>query len=239
MKYILLLHFTSLATLHALYTKVFPNCLDCICGKPYGGSSKIVGGQETEVNEYPWQVGLLWSVYSDKTTFCGGSIISNRHILTAAHCTAWTNTSTLRVLLGEHDTSDSNQDIRTISAITDHPSYDNNTLAYDVSILTLTSPLTFSRTMSPVCLPADDSKQFAGEKATVTGWGRVSYEEPGSTKLLEVDLTVTSNKVCKKKFKKYEKIMGYHLAPVIKELVLTLHLIFLLTYLKQFHYLCC
>ena len=106
------------------------------------------------VNSYPWQVGLVDPAWQHpKKPFCGGSIISDRHILTAAHCTARSSISTLRVLLGEHDTTDSVPDIRTISAITDHPNYDSNKTVNNLSILTLNSPITFSSNMSPVCLP--------------------------------------------------------------------------------------
>ena len=160
-------------------------------------ASRIVGGQVTEVNEYPWQVGVIYLGYSDKKPWCGGSIISNRHIMTAAHCTAGKTTSNLRVLLGEHDTTDSVADIRTISAITDHPDYDRgNNFAYDFSILTLSSPIIFSRIMAPVCLPAAVSSLYTGSRATVTGWGATSSGGSSSGKLLEVDVTVTSNAVC-------------------------------------------
>ena len=154
-----------------------------------------MGGQETEVNEYPWQVGLVFP--SSKVPWCGGSIISDRHIMTAAHCTAGKSISSISVLLGEHDTTDSVADIRTISAITDHPSYNaSNSWAYDFSILTLCSPITFSRTMAPVCLPADVSSLYTGQLATVTGWGTTSSGGSLSPRLLEVDVTVTSNALC-------------------------------------------
>ena len=147
------------------------------------------------MNEYPWQVGLV-SRGSSKP-WCGGSIISNRHILTAAHCTEGESTYSMRVLLGEHDTSDSRADIRTISAITDHPRYDEEKLwAYDFSILTLRLPIIFSRTMAPVCLPSYDWKLFTGEKATVTGWGTTSSGGYASSKLMEVVVTVKSNTQC-------------------------------------------
>merc|ERR1719477_545265 len=56
----------------------------CQCGLAMR-STKIVGGEETEVNEYPWQVGLVNA--GSSRVWCGGSLISNRWILTAAHCT--------------------------------------------------------------------------------------------------------------------------------------------------------
>ena len=146
------------------------------------------------MDEYPWQVGLVsaWG----KAPWCGGSLISDRHVLTAAHCTAGGSTDSIRVLLGEHDTTDSVADIRDISAITDHPSYTGSNYDYDYSILTLSSPVTFSRQMAPVCLPATTSSLYTGQVATVTGWGTTSSGGSLSPRLLEVDVTVTSNAQC-------------------------------------------
>ncbi|CAL4190386.1 unnamed protein product, partial [Meganyctiphanes norvegica] len=56
----------------------------CVCGKANRGT-RIVGGQTTEVNEYPWQVALVSRGSSG--VFCGGSLINDRWVLTAAHCT--------------------------------------------------------------------------------------------------------------------------------------------------------
>merc|ERR1719189_1129657 len=56
----------------------------CSCGIP-NRSMRIVGGQETEVSEYPWQVGLVSK--RGRTPWCGGTLISDRHVMTAAHCT--------------------------------------------------------------------------------------------------------------------------------------------------------
>ena len=56
----------------------------CRCGQA-NTVSKIVDGESTEANEYPWQVGLLHT-RSSSTPFCGGSLISSQEVLTAAHC---------------------------------------------------------------------------------------------------------------------------------------------------------
>ena len=176
----------------------------CKCGVANRGT-RIIGGSETEVNEYPWQVGLVYPGYpgSDgKTPLCGGSIISAQHILTAAHCTQEPLSFYLQVSLGEHDTTDAAADIRTVSRITNHPQYNPDNLLNDISILTLSSPLTFSRAMSPVCLPADPSLSYAGATATVTGWGRTSPDPEGplADSLQEVELTVLSNEDCRNDF---------------------------------------
>jgi len=57
----------------------------CNCGIS-NKSNRIVGGVTTEANEYPWQVALFSP--TDSRPFCGGTLISNTHVLTAAHCTA-------------------------------------------------------------------------------------------------------------------------------------------------------
>merc|ERR1711962_374891 len=71
---------------------------DCYCGLAKRGT-RIVGGEVTEVNEYPWQVGLVNKGYT--TVWCGGALIGNQWVLTAAHCTQ-RSASSLQVLLGEH-----------------------------------------------------------------------------------------------------------------------------------------
>lgn len=62
---------------------------------------KIVGGVETGVNEYPMMVGLV-DPYR-REVYCGGSIISLKHVLTAAHCVTDRSASSVGVLVGDHD----------------------------------------------------------------------------------------------------------------------------------------
>merc|ERR1712228_1141889 len=144
----------------------------CQCGIP-NRSNRIVGGVETEVNEYPWQVGLV-SAFG-RTPFCGGTLISNRHVMTAAHCTAGRSASKIRVLLGEHKTDDNIMNKVEIESINDDPEYNTSNLRNDFSILTLKEPVTFTRAVSPACLPSDTTKDYAGQ----------------------VDVTVTTNDFCK------------------------------------------
>lgn len=65
---------------------------DCDCGEA-NTSNRIVGGEETERHEYPWQVGL----FVGANHLCGGTIISSRHVLTAAHCTEGLTADSVRI----------------------------------------------------------------------------------------------------------------------------------------------
>jgi trypsin len=166
----------------------------CQCGVKGGAANgRIVGGQETEQHEYPWQVGLVSR--NGRSPFCGGTLISSTHVLTAAHCTQ-TDASSIAVILGEHNIADSDFNRVNVAEIINHPEYNSGTTDNDYAILRLESPVTFTNEVSPACLPADLSNTFAGVLATVTGWGTLSSGGSQPTVLQEVDVTVTTNTAC-------------------------------------------
>merc|ERR1719348_1914969 len=146
-----------------------PPSTGCQCGGA-NRVSKIVGGVETEENEYPWQVGLISSRLSS-TPFCGGSLISSKEVLTAAHCT---QSGVSWVLLGEHDLTSSDGEQRLqVCSVTDHPQYDGQ-VSYDFSILTLCNEVAFRNDIQPACLPPSSAYAADDKEAVVSGWGTLS-----------------------------------------------------------------
>ena len=105
----------------------------------------------------------------ESVPFCGGSVISNRHVLSAAHCTHNRNTgrvessSALEVLVGMHDFGENVPASQRISVarILPHKKYDDSTVGHDISLLTLVTTITFSDKVSPVCLPAPPPNVFS------------------------------------------------------------------------------
>jgi len=178
----------------------------CQCGvKGSSTNSRIVGGHETEPHEYPWQVGLVDMTWNEHKPKCGGTLISSTHVLTAAHCLYYRLFGVLyipltafdiRVILGEHNITDSDFNRVDVAQIIKHPNYDPYKYDYDYAILRLANPVAFTNEVSPACLPADLSNTFAGVLATVTGWGTLSSGGSQPIVLQEVDVTVTTNAVC-------------------------------------------
>ena len=118
-----------------------PNCNCGIAPQQTINNARIIGGMETEPNKYPWQVGLIKPGFP---VFCGGSIISAKHVLTAAHCFFIDDVLILpeffNVLVGLHHLVDwQNEDhlhglhVRlNVSRILNHPNYINDVPNYGI-----------------------------------------------------------------------------------------------------------
>ncbi|XP_045892595.1 chymotrypsinogen B-like [Micropterus dolomieu] len=158
-------------------------------------NARIVGGADAVPGSWPWQV----SLQTNGLHFCGGSLINNQWILTAAHCFN-IPTPNLIVYLGR-DTLNlltPNGKSWTVSQIVKHPNYDKETFNNDIALLKLSSPVTFTDYIRPVCLAADGSAFNNGTTCWVTGWGNIKTEtllsSPG--RLQEVSLPIVSNSDC-------------------------------------------
>merc|ERR1711973_81221 len=164
----------------------------CKCGEAKR-VTKIVGGVETEAHEYPWQVGLSGG---GSRPFCGGSLISKKHVLTAAHCTE--GSGDMYVLLGDHSLTASEERKVKVCKIKDHPKYNSRTVNNDYSVLTLCEEVEFTDKISPVCLPSAQGvgAQYEGVNAVVSGWGTLSSGGSSPNTLREVVVKTMSRKKC-------------------------------------------
>jgi len=176
-----------------------PAPADCTCGLA-NRAQRIVGGVETEVNEYPWQAGLVNK--NSGFIWCGGSLVNSRYVLTAAHCTKGKKPSSMQVLLGEHkkyDTTESDMLRLDVVRKYNHPGYNKvEWLDKDFSILRLAKDVDFAKypKIRPVCLPTDTSRTYAGDTATVSGWGTTESGGSTSSYLQEVSVVVMTNEQC-------------------------------------------
>uniref|UniRef100_A0A8C6L4W5 Peptidase S1 domain-containing protein n=1 Tax=Nothobranchius furzeri TaxID=105023 RepID=A0A8C6L4W5_NOTFU len=136
------------------------HCELCECGNaPL--NPKIIGGQDASGGSWPWQVAFKDS----GSFFCGGALITNQWVLTAAHC----------LLPSFYCTSFlSEMQIRALVATICHPDYDETTMDNDICLVKLAAPVTFTSYIQPVCLASDESTFFDGITTWVTGFGVTS-----------------------------------------------------------------
>lgn len=154
---------------------------------------KISGGYESIVGDWGWMVAIL--LYGRHN--CGGSLINNQWILTAAHCAEY-SANFLTINIGHHNNV--NREAwsvqRKVVKIIVHEKYSSNRYDNDIALMKLDSPVTYSDYIVPACIPTTASDN-GGETGIASGWGRVSGSGPVSPILLEVKLPILDRNRCK------------------------------------------
>jgi len=140
---------------------------------------RIVNGQEAGCNEWPWQVGIVSRSGNEAATspFCGGTLINENHVITAAHCMPGKTPDNVAIMIGDHDLNNPEPAQRAygVSAIYNHPQYDDDSSQHDITVLRLSVKVNTTK-YSPACFPNFESGQsLHGENGTISGWGALDY----------------------------------------------------------------
>ncbi|XP_053115182.1 serine protease 53-like isoform X2 [Hemicordylus capensis] len=160
----------------------------------------MAGGLNAQRGEWPWQVSLQ---YKDLHV-CGGSVIHNRWILTAAHCFLEVgvghHTSNWKVVLGQVKLTDKKavgvkQDV---DQIITHPDYTNFDKGYDIALVRLAKPVKYTRDISPICLPNANHRFAFGTQCWLSGWGDIGMNTtlPDPMPLQEVNVDMLTADTC-------------------------------------------
>ncbi|NXH22069.1 CTRL protease, partial [Bucco capensis] len=168
------------------------------CGVPAVSPSvqleeRIVNGQSAVPGSWPWQVSLQTRSGSH---FCGGSLINEYWVVTAAHCNF--NPYSHVVVLGEYSLSNPQSvQVKTVSRAITNPNWNPNTMNNDITLLRLSSPAQLSSTVSPVCLAPANLNLPTNAQCVTTGWGRVNPNSQAlATNLQQVTLPLISQSRC-------------------------------------------
>lgn len=187
---------------------IFPLCvsitLQDYCGDSVVGSGFVVGGSRIKRGQWPFIAALFRS--QNEEYFCGGTIISHKHVMTAAHCIhpkygKSLESKDLVVHLGRYNISRKNESDSTVSKvveITVHPDWDQNTVRYDadIAILQLEASQELSNFVKIICWPTQDDAPIG--EGIVVGWG---YSEQTNFSKVEdiakqTALKAVSNEFC-------------------------------------------
>ncbi|KRT80412.1 Trypsin [Oryctes borbonicus] len=185
------------------------------CG--YQEDFKVLGGEDTDLSEFPWLTLLQQTTtFGVKKWACGGSLISTRYVLTAAHCSG-TNKLTL-ARLGEWnlDTtedcigsgpykacSEPPQDIA-VEQVIPHPEYVRNRQGVfnDISLVRLARAAVFNQFVQPICLPLPQERSPIGTRVFVAGWGAVSVRQSYSSVKQKLKVPIVELQICANVFGK-------------------------------------
>ncbi|KAK8775081.1 hypothetical protein V5799_010385 [Amblyomma americanum] len=148
------------------------------CGTPAVEPSvemadRIVGGEEAVPHSWPWQVSIQKKNIHPAAHFCGGTLISNELVITAAHCFMHVQPSDVVVKLGSHNLvgNGTGVQIRTLSAYAQHSRFAIHDMTHDVAVLKLSFPVNFTEHVRPVCLPGLGESLPVNTTCYSTGWG--------------------------------------------------------------------
>ncbi|XP_049879106.1 serine protease gd-like isoform X2 [Pectinophora gossypiella] len=185
------------------------------CGKVIRNNPNplVVGGKPTLEGQWPWQIALYQTQTVDNKYICGGTLVSHKQVITAAHCITRkgsnrvVNKNTLTVYLGKHNlrTSVEGVQIRLVGEITVHPQYNASAFSRDVGILTLREPVTYTDFVRPACLWPEnqiDLSNVIGKKGSVVGWG---FDDTGvaTEELTLVEMPVVDQETCIRSYSEF------------------------------------
>nr|QHB21619.1 venom S1 protease 37 [Platymeris rhadamanthus] len=173
----------------------------CDCGRANKNSARIIFGIEAKPNEFPWMVNLIiWKGYK---TRCGGSLITRRHVLTAAHCLVNRDTKEVArpenvdVVLAEHDRSRTSGNEVTVPSerIFIKEEYLESKIK-DIAIIYTAKQIEFNDKIGPLCLEPNPLP-IINRRIIIMGWGLTEKGNEESNILLKSRMRVMDSLICR------------------------------------------
>lgn len=164
---------------------------------------RIVGGFEMDITEAPYQVSLrLHGLH-----FCGGSIISEKWILTAGHCTAafHNNASRVKVYLGASSNKKGGS-LHDVITVVQHKRFNKLNVDFDFALLELAEEVSFTDSIKAIDLPDFGELTADGTNCLVSGWGNTQNSSHSHELLRGAYVPIVNQKICNSAYEEYSGI---------------------------------
>ncbi|XP_017208792.2 duodenase-1 [Danio rerio] len=155
----------------------------------------IEDGTEAKPHSRPYMVSLQY--YSQH--ICGGFLITEQFVLTAAHC--WAKGLVLSVVAGAHYLSENEiYDSFEVESYIPHPDYNSNTFENDILLLKLKTKVRLSNIVGMISLPKDGEDVKADTLCSVAGWGTLWKNGPKTDRLMEAETVIVNDAECERRW---------------------------------------
>ncbi|XP_031414027.1 coagulation factor X isoform X2 [Clupea harengus] len=160
------------------------------------GDTRVVNGEDCPPGECPWQALLM---NEEGMGFCGGTILNEFFILSAAHC--MNQSKTITVILGEFNTlkEEGREASHEVELYITHKNYIPETYHNDIALIKLKTPIKFTKYIIPACLPDRDFAErilMRQADGMISGFGRVREGGPQSTLLQKLTVPYVDRATC-------------------------------------------
>jgi len=169
-------------------------------------SNRIIDGQEAVANAWPWVVRIAEGSGDSMRQICGGAILNNDWIVSAAHCIITIDPSLYSVILGDHKINEitGREQVSRVTELV-YNGYQELNSNNDIVLMKLATPAKYNDFVSPICLPeqgeptdvtVEGKVSYVGAYGVTVGWGQTENQD-GSNNLQVVRLQIMPGPLCK------------------------------------------